>query len=244
MSQLQILGAGGKVIIVFAVFFLCVEIIKGWKVLWEFLAPKFLGIKTELSRRKDLEELTLKNADNLNNIVRQQEEANQQTLAIVNKISEDVTALKNEVDVRFSTIDGSMATLSDTVQDMQLESMRNTILNFGAGVGNNRLYSREQYDYIKKIYGIYHRIIRETGKSNDEIEITMNKIVLPSYERHIEKHDFLEYMISDDSINKTFSDEIKQRKSRKKSSISEDDSNETPKKPSRRRRKNTTDDNV
>ena len=227
MSQLQFLGAGGGMLVAFAVFFLLVEIVKGGKVLWEFLAPKVLGIKTELSRKKELEDLTIKNSEQLEKIIKNNEKTIDETLERINIISSDVKTLTSDVDERFSKIDVNMSTLSNTVQDMQLENMRNIILSFGSDV-NNKVYPKEQYEYVKKIYRLYHEIIKETGKTNDEIEITYNKIIMPAYERHIQKHDFLEYMLDNQKVN---------------AAIENDISNATaPKKPVRRRRKPKTED--
>ena len=224
MSQLSYLGVGEKTVIAFAAFFLIVEIIKGGKVIWDFLAPKILGIQTEMYRRKELEELTKKNAEQLRLFVEKSGGAITNAVENMEKISDNVAILKQDVDTKFSSMEKNMATLSDTVQDMQLENMRNTILNFGAGAGNNRVYSKEQYEYIKKIYRLYHEIIATSGKTNDEIEITYNQIIMPAYEMHIKKHDFLEYMLENNRLNNMVGSDIDQ----------------VNKKPTRRRRKTTT----
>ena len=210
MNQLSYLKPNERILIIFAIFFLIVEIIKGGKVIWEFFAPKILGIKTELSRRKDLEELTKKNAEQLQSFVEKSSDAISRVAQNMENISNNVSVLREDVENKFASMEKNMATLSDTVQDMQLENMRNTILNFGAGAGNNRVYSKEQYEYIKKIYRIYHEIIATSGKTNDEIEITFDKIIMPSYERHIENHDFLEYMLEDNKVNNMIGNDINQ----------------------------------
>lgn len=208
MSQLQAMGVGGHILIIFAAFFLCVEIIKGLKVIWEFVAPKIFNIQTNISIRKETDELTRKNALELSNLIRNQKESENETLNVIKLVSKDVTSLKEDVDKRFSSIDDNMSTLSDTVQDMQLENMRNTILNFGAGVGNDKIYSKEQYEYVKKIYKVYHEIIKSTGKTNDEIEINYTAIILPSYEEHIKNRDFLEYVLEDKKVNAAIGEKI------------------------------------
>lgn len=210
MGTLSFLTDNKEILVLFALFFIIVEIIKGSGVIWGFLAPKILGIKTEFTRRKELEELTRKNAEQIELFVKQSGDAIGKAVENIGSLSNNIENLKQDVETKFSSVEVNMATLSDTVQDMQLEHIRNTILNFGAGAGNGRVYSKEQYEYIKKIYNIYHDIIERTGKSNDEIDITYFKIIMPAYEKHIKQRDFLEYMLENKKVNNAISNNIEQ----------------------------------
>ena len=107
-------------------------------------------------------------------------------------------------------------TLSNTVTDMQLESMRETILEFASALSspNGNVYSKEQFNYVKKIYRQYTELINVTGKSNDEVDLSM-VIINDKYEYNVLHHTFVEDLVKNPTVKHDIDEELEKSKNKK-----------------------------
>lgn len=175
------LGVSGPVIVVALWILVIAEIIKVGKIIWDFVAPKILGIQTTVSKEKKYRKQIEDNNIKLNEYLDNQNEINKGT----------TEALSNIID--------RLEVLSGDVIDLKIEEMRQKILDFASAVNDGRLYTKEQYNFIRKLYHTYEDFILRTGKTNDEVEISM-EIINSYYAYCVKHHCFVEDRLNDARI--------------------------------------------
>lgn len=184
-KYLNQLGVSQAVVTVALYILVVVEIIKAGKVLWDFFAPKVLGIQTAVSKEKKYRKQTEDNNIKLNEYLDTQNEINKGTTEALNSII-------NKLEV-----------LSDDVIDLKIEEMRQKILDFASALNEGRIYTREQYNFVRKLYDSYENFIIRTGKTNDEVEISM-EIINSCYTYCVKHHCFVEDRMNDTRVQSMF----------------------------------------
>lgn len=180
-----------------------VEVIKVGKVLWDFIAPKVLGVQTVVSKEKKYRKQIEDNNIKLNEYLDTQNEINKGTTESLNSII------------------SKLEVLSDDVIDLKIEEMRQKILDFASAVNGGRVYTREQYNFIRKLYDTYENFIVRTGKTNDEVEISM-EIINSCYTYCVKHHCFVEDRMNDARVQSMF------RKLNDEDEIDDDEDDITP----------------
>ena len=175
------LGASGTTIAIVLWIVLIAEAIKVGKIIWDFFAPKILGIQTTVSKEKKYRKQVEDNNIKLNEYLDTQNEINKTT-------EESLKQIVNKID-----------TLTDDVAELKIEEMRQKILDFASALNAGRIYTKEQYNFILKLYNTYEDFIERTGRTNDEVEISM-EIIRSYYEYCIKNHCFVEDKLNDARI--------------------------------------------
>jgi len=204
-KYLQILGAPAGLITIAVWVLLVGSAIKEIKNIWEVLAPKFLGIQTRVSKEIKFRKQVADNNDRISEFIESQTELNKDLLKNVNEVDK-------KIDI-----------LTDDIIDLKIEEMRDKILDFASGINGGRIFTREQYNYIRKLHITYENYIKRTGRTNDEVEISM-EIIDASYAYLVKHHAFVEDKLNDMRVQTFFHDQME-----------EDEENEKPKKRTTRK---------
>lgn len=179
------LGMTGPLLSLALYILIIAEIIKVGKVIWDFVAPKVLGIQTAVSKEKRYRKQTEDNNVKLNEYLDTQNEINKDTTQALNSII------------------SKLEVLSDDVIDLKIEEMRQKILDFASALNDGRIYTREQYNFVRKLYDSYEKFIVRTGKTNDEVEISM-EIINSCYTYCVKHHCFVEDRMNDTRVQMMF----------------------------------------
>ena len=177
-EYLNSIGVTGSAFVVIISILIAAEVIKSLQSLWSFIADKYLGFKTQYTERKERESLIYQNRDDLTKFVEKQEDFN-------SKVSSDMDKMHN-----------LMEDVSDSVVQMRISDMRAKILDFTSACSNGRIYTKEQFNYIRKLHEQYENEIRKRGIKNNEISISM-EILGNIYEDRVKKKCFIEDKIND-----------------------------------------------
>ena len=180
------LGIHGTVLAGLAILFIIVEIIKAISTLWGFFAPKFLGIKTTLYNKKEIEKLTIENNKMLKEFMVSQD-----------KINEQVNTRLNNIETMFNA-------LSNNVISVKLDQSKEIVTDFASGVASGRNYTKEQYINVMNVYHEYIKYrnnLEKSGNIKEEVE-TDNDIIEISYK--IIKSNFEKNLMSSGFIGHEF----------------------------------------
>ena len=218
MDYLNIVGPVGIALVALV---LIAEIIKAGKIIYEFIATKVLKIQTKAAKKKEREDqltdLILKNNLDLQDFMTNQNKFNTEMREEITSIREDVRGEIASIRDDVSTIKNGFNELSNTVTDMQLESMRETILEFASALSspNGNMYTKEQFTYVRKIYRMYTDIIKEKNKTNDEVDLSMI-IINDKYEYNVLHHTFVEDLVKNPNIKHDIDEEVEKSKTTQK----------------------------
>jgi hypothetical protein len=210
MDYLHIVGPVGIIIVVLV---LMAELIKAGKVIYEFIASKVLKIQTKSAKKKEQEaqmtELILQNNLDLQDFMKNQSAFNNEMKKEIVSIREDVATQMNAITTDISKMKESFNEMADTVTDMQIEGMRETILEFASALSspNGNMYTKEQFTYVRKIYRMYTDIIKEKNKTNDEVDLSMI-IINDKYEYNVLHHTFVEDLVKNPDIKHDIDEEV------------------------------------
>jgi hypothetical protein len=180
-KYLSQLGISGPIVTIALYFLILAEVIKVGKIIWDFIAPKILGIQTTVSKEKKYRKQIEDNNIKINEYLDTQSEINKTTM-------ESLRRIMNKVD-----------TVSDDVIELKIEEMRQKLLDFASAVNDGRVYTKEQYNFILKLYTTYEEFIDRTGRTNDEVEISM-EIIRSYYSYCVKHHCFVEDRLNDARI--------------------------------------------
>ena len=180
-KYLSQLGVSGSFITIVLYFLILAEIIKVGTIIWNFVAPKILGIQTTVSKEKKYRKQIEDNNIKLNEYLDTQSEINKAS-------AESLRRIMTKLD-----------TVSDDVIELKIEEMRQKILDFASAVNDGRVYTKEQYNFILKLYNTYENFIERTGRTNDEVEISM-EIIRSYYSYCVKHHCFVEDRLNDARI--------------------------------------------
>ena len=109
----------------------------------------------------------------------------------------------------------TMKDVSDTLVQVQIQNMRNTILDFSSSCANGRVYTKEQFNYVRKLYTQYEDVIKKRGLTNDEVEISMS-IINKAYEDRVLKKSFIEDRIQDPEFQEKIKEIIEKEENKSK----------------------------
>lgn len=226
MDYLHIVGPVGIILVVLV---LMAELIKAGKVIYEFIASKVLKIQTKSAKKKEQEDqmtaIILQNNLDLQDFMKNQTKFNDEMKQEIVSIREDVSTQMNAITTDISKMKESFNEMADTVTDMQIEGMRETILEFASALSspNGNMYTKEQFTYVRKIYRQYTDIINAKNKTNDEVDLSMI-IINDKYEYNVLHHTFVEDLVKNPNIKHDIDEEVEKSKnttkrvSRKKTS--------------------------
>ncbi len=204
------------------------EIVKAIKTIGEFIAANILKIQTKTAKKKAREEedrmLTMKNNKDLQEFMKEQRKFNTDLSTNLEEFKEEVRSniesVRSEVSGVTKSVDefsSNLTTLSDTVSDMQLENMRETILDFESAIStpNGPIYGRDKYTYIRGVYSNYKNLLKTKNKNDDDVDLAMVNIN-KKYEYNALHHTFMEDIINrSDGIKEEIRDEITEKPKKK-----------------------------
>lgn len=162
------------------VFLLLVEgIAKALSYLWGVFASKVLKISTRMSRKKEIEEIILKNQTEIATLKECQEHDRENSQKADNELREELvkTNLK---------LDG----IEDLVVSIHIDNLRVEIMDF-ASACRNRNYTREQYHEIFQLCEKYKNLIEKYQIHNGVFVVSL-EIIKDRYKELDETRGFLE----------------------------------------------------
>lgn len=181
ISELSYLGVPVWIGIIVVTVFLVAEILKALQNILGFFIQKFFGIKTMAMKHREIGEITIKNQEEIKELIRTQDKIKEKSMEEDERIESKVNDLGNKLDE-----------VADLVFRMQINNMRAEILDFASGAGSNkRVYSREHYSQIFKLYSEYENLLKKHNLTNGLVNESM-EIIHKSYRKNVEKGNFLE----------------------------------------------------
>lgn len=218
-NNLNALGVSGTIFLIIVGVIVVSEIIKALTQVGGFLLDRYTGIKTQYTKKKEREELIIKNKEELDNFVCKQESFNQ------------------EIKTDLSDIHDTMKDVSDTLVQVQIQNMRTTILDFSSSVANGRVYTKEQFKYVRKLYEQYEEVIQKRGLTNDEVEISMS-IINKAYSDRVLKKSFIEDRISDPGFQEKLKEVLAKEEGEEEELLNKDEKENQVKEKATTRKKN------
>ncbi len=220
LSNLQFLNVPTAIIVALIALVVVSEIIKASKGIFEFIAAHVLKIKTKAAKKKEKEnqvyDLIIQNNTGLQDFMQSQTKFNEEMKAELMAIKTDVTDSMENIRSDISDIRNAQETLSATVSDMQIESMRETILEFASALSspNGNTYTKEQFTYVKKIYATYSEILKEKKRIDDEVDLSMI-IINDKYQYNVLHHTFVEDLVKNPDIKHDIDEEVEKSKTKR-----------------------------
>lgn len=234
-NYIEFFNIAGPVAAILIGLVLVAEVIKAGKIVYEFFATKVLKIQTKAAKMKEkkeqLTDLILKNNLDLQDFMNNQTKLNSEIKTEISGVREDIRGDLDNIRSDINDIRSGFNDLSNTVTDMQLESMRETILEFASALSspNKNAYTKEQFTYVRKIYRQYTELIKKYDKTNDEVDLSMI-IINDKYEYNVLHHTFVEDLVKDPDIKHDIDEKIENsktpRKPRKRAITKKEDTNE------------------
>lgn len=178
LEHLSIMGITGTAVVVIVSIVVAAELIKAVQALWAFVADKYLGFKTQYTERKEREQLVYKNEEELHKFIQKQEK------------------FDTDIQKELNNLGDTLKDVSDSVVQLRVSEMRAKILDFASAISNGRPYSREQFNYIKKLYTQYEVEIKKRKMRNDEVSISM-EIINNIFADRVRNKAFIEDRIND-----------------------------------------------
>ena len=189
INNLDALGITGVLFIVIIGVVVVSEIIKALTHIGSFLLDRYAGVKTMYTKKREREERIDQNKEELDNFIIKQENFND--------------GIKSDL----SDMHDTMKDVSDTIVQVQIQNMRNTITSFASDVSNGKVFTKEQFKYVKNVYKQYEEVIRKRGLTNDEVEISID-LIKRAYEDRIRKQSFIEDRIADPEFQEKITNNI------------------------------------
>lgn len=189
LDYMEYLGIPTMIIIIFVAIFLVIQIIGEFLEFKGKVVPEFCKIRKYFARRKEERE-----------IIKQMPEALKEIKDMFNDFGShysDDNIMKRDkwidsVNKRIEENDELTRKLDEKLDTLLIENKRSEIIDFASRVSNeNAPVTREYFDRIFKTYEEYEDLIRETGRTNGEVDISY-KIIQKSYESHTRNHTFVE----------------------------------------------------
>lgn len=188
LSYMEYLGVPATVIICVVAVFLVIQIIGE---LLEFkgkIVPEFFKIRKYFARKKDEREKTHQMFGNINELKEDIKELRKES-----KSNDDyIRKLDKKIDKFDSDINKRVDKLDDEIVSMNIDRMRNEIIQFASDVHDKDVpVTRERFNRIFKTYDKYENLIKNTGRTNGEVDIAY-RIINESYEERTCNHTFIE----------------------------------------------------
>ena len=196
LAYLEYLNAPAKLIIIFAVVFLGIQIIGEILEFKGKVVPEFVKIRKYFKRKKVERETlqalpeTLQNVQTLlDNVNKHYSEDN---IAMRDRWIKDVNTKLEEHDGWREEFDKKLDANTDVTLSILIDNKRTAIIDFAARVVDESApVTHEQFKRALKLYDEYEAIIKEKNMKNGEIDIA-HRIIMESYENHLRNHTFIE----------------------------------------------------
>lgn len=180
LNYLKILSMPEWLILIVIGLAVIAEVIGWLSKIWGVIAPKIFKISTSNSRKKEIEKIIISNQNEIKQLKEKHEED-------MNDSKETDTCLKEEINKTNEKLDN----LNDLVLKIRIDSMRQTLLDFGSAVGGGRKCTKEQFDEIFSTYQEYEDILEQHKMTNGRVNISM-EIVRERYKYNVLHGGFLE----------------------------------------------------
>jgi hypothetical protein len=213
------LGIGGGLLLVIVAILLVSGLITSLKSIWGVISPVIkVGLKSH-KQRSDYDNMIIQNNTEL-----------QQLIKVTNEYVEAQKVFDNNLRKNVDDLSDTVENVCSVVEEIQLDNIRHTILDFSSAISNGRLYRRDQYHETMNLYKKYNEILRSSDKAaTDEVVELSYSVIVDSYKDCVANHKFLE-----DRVREKISDDFDYR--------SYSPSIDKPKRTVRRRRKNNNDE--
>ena len=110
----------------------------------------------------------------------------------VNEHIVDSEKKRSEQDALMRELSAKLDKNNEDTKSILIENKRSEIIQFASVVIDEKsLVTREQFKRIFKLHEEYEELIKETGRTNGEIDIAY-RIITESYESHMKNHSFIE----------------------------------------------------
>ena len=196
LAYLEYLNAPAKLIIIFAVVFLGIQIIGEILEFKGKVVPEFVKIRKYFARKK-VERETLKEIpETLRKVKESLDKVNQHysedNIAMRDEWIKSVNEKLKEHDDWRKDFDEKLDANTEITRAIQIDNKRTVIIDFAAKVIDESYpVTHEQFNRIFKLYKEYENIIKENGLTNGEVNIAY-RIITESYENHMRNHTFIE----------------------------------------------------
>lgn len=143
--------------IVVSIFIVMSGIITIYEIIGKF--SKIIGKPVKwVKERDEIKELTIRNAEQIKELSKKQEEDTKQSIRHDEMIRSD------------------LAKLTHMFIDKQIDDIRYEILDFASSLSVGRQYSKEQFDHIISIDEKYKKILEENHLENGQVTASMEVI--------------------------------------------------------------------
>lgn len=184
-DYMEYLNLPEKITIAIVGLFLIMQIIGEFCELSGKTVPEILKIRKFFERKRQEREAIAAIPETLNEFNTFLESVNQH-------YSEDNIAQRNDWMKRVDDGLDDVKILSKYVEDLYIDNRRNMIIDFSSSVVNSdKLFTREQFNRIFKVYKEYEEFIDMHDRTNGEIDVAIN-IIKEAYEKRTKEHSFVE----------------------------------------------------
>ena len=196
LAYLEYLNAPAKLIIIFAVVFLGIQIIGEILEFKGKVVPEFVKIRKYFARKK-VERETLKEIPaTLQKVKESLDKVNQHysedNIAMRDDWIKSVNEKLKEHDHWRKDFDEKLDANTEITRAIQIDNMRNAIIDFAARVvDDNAPVTHEQFKRAFKLHDEYEEIIKKHKITNGEVDVAY-RIITEAYEVHLKNRTFIE----------------------------------------------------
>lgn len=184
-DYMEYLNLPEKITIAIVGLFLIMQIVGEFCELSGKTVPEILKIRKFFKRKRQERETIASIPETLKEFNTFLESVNQH-------YSEDNIAQRNDWMKHVNDGLDDVKTLSKYVEDLYIDNRRNMIIDFASSVVNSdKLFTREQFNRIFKVYKEYEEFIDMHDRTNGEIDVAIN-IIKEAYEKRTREHSFVE----------------------------------------------------
>lgn len=184
-DYMEYLNLPEKITIAIVGLFLIMQIVGEFCELSGKTVPEILKIRKFFKRKRQERETIASIPETLKEFNAFLESVNQH-------YSEDNIAQRNDWMKHVNDGLDDVKILSKYVEDLYIDNRRNMIIDFASNVVNSdKLFTREQFNRIFKVYKEYEEFIDMHDRTNGEIDVAIN-IIKEAYEKRTREHSFVE----------------------------------------------------
>ena len=184
-DYMEYLNLPEKITIAIVGLFLIMQIVGEFCELSGKTVPEILKIRKFFKRKRQERETIASIPETLKEFNTFLESVNQH-------YSDDNIAQRNDWMKHVNDGLDDVKTLSKYVEDLYIDNRRNMIIDFASSVVNSdKLFTREQFNRIFKVYKEYEEFIDMHDRTNGEIDVAIN-IIKEAYEKRTREHSFVE----------------------------------------------------
>lgn len=187
INYMEYLNLPEKIVIAAVGLFLVMQIVGEICEIGGKTVPEILKIRKFFQRKRQERETIASIPETLKEFNTFLESVNQH-------YSEDNIAQRNDWMKHVNDGLDDVKILSKYVEDLYIDNRRSMIIDFASNVVNSdKLFTREQFNRIFKVYEEYEEFIDMHDRTNGEIDVAIN-IIKEAYEKRTREHSFVEDM--------------------------------------------------